>query len=154
MKKLADLRVVRSYDLALNLESEPVCSLQTQKIRSSNCYLPQHHSFFSFFFFIIILYNFELSLSIESQSKLCIFYRSALKMFSCCASKLSILLSSSSLLIRHSHSRIFPLSLLVVGLSLFFHPNPSLTGPYYISGTAQSTSWCWVCAAACRMGIL
>ena len=43
MKKLEELRVLRAYDPALNPESEPVSSLQTQEIRSSERYLPQHH---------------------------------------------------------------------------------------------------------------
>lgn len=43
MKKLADLRVLRADDPALNPESELVSPFQTQEIRSSKCYLPQHH---------------------------------------------------------------------------------------------------------------
>lgn len=46
MNKLADVRVVirGGDDLALNPESVPVSTLQPQKIRSSKCYLPQHHN--------------------------------------------------------------------------------------------------------------
>ena len=45
VKKLADLGVFRANDLALNLESEPVGSLESQEIRSPQRDLPKHHFF-------------------------------------------------------------------------------------------------------------
>ena len=43
VKKLADLGVFRANNLALNLESEPVGSLESQEIRSPQRDLPKHH---------------------------------------------------------------------------------------------------------------
>ena len=43
LKKLADLGVFRANNLALNLESEPVGSLESQEIRSPQRDLPKHH---------------------------------------------------------------------------------------------------------------
>lgn len=45
LKKLADLGVFRANNLALNLESEPVGSLESQEIRSPQRDLPKHHFF-------------------------------------------------------------------------------------------------------------
>ena len=45
LKKLADLGVFGANNLALNLESEPVGSLESQEIRSPQRDLPKHHFF-------------------------------------------------------------------------------------------------------------
>lgn len=43
VKKLTGFRVLRAYEFPLNPESKLVSSFEPQEIRSSECYLPQHH---------------------------------------------------------------------------------------------------------------